>query len=108
MGETYNLSNDDKATNTGKHKAAAFYVQFGYRATDAAKLIYRFEDVDFVTADPYFQYLGTPEGSRHVVDLRYDIYDTNALKFEVARFEPVASGVKSYTFYALQWAFLML
>lgn len=108
MGETYNFNNDDKAGNTGKHKAAAYYVQFGYRATNDVKVIYRFEDVDFVTADPYFQYLGTPEGSRHVVDLRYDIDDTNALKFEVARFEPVQSGQKSFTFYALQWAFLML
>lgn len=108
MGETYNFSNDDKVGNTGKHKAAAYYIQFGYRATDTVKLIYRFEDVDFVTADPYFQYLGTPEGSRHVVDLRYDIDDTNALKFEVARFEPVQNGAKSFTFYALQWAFLML
>ena len=109
MGETYSLSNDDKAGNTGKHKAAAYYVQFGYRTTDTVKLIYRFEDVDFVAADPYFQYLGTPEGSRHVVDLRYDIDDTNALKFEIVRFEPVNSTVtKSYNFYAMQWAFLTL
>jgi len=107
LGETYNFVNDDKLGHTGTHKAAAYFIQFGYRATDTIKLIYRFEDVDFVTADPYFQYLGTPEGSRHVVGLRYDIDDTNALKFEVAQFEPVTSGVKSYTFYALQWAFLM-
>ena len=64
--------------------------------------------MDFLGKDPYFRYLGTPEGSRHVVDFRYDLDDTNALKFEVARFEPVDSSVKSYTFYALQWAFLML
>ena len=108
MGEYYSLNNDDKAGNTGDHKASAFYVQFGYRTSDTIKLIYRFEDVDFLSADPYFQYLGTPEGSRHVVDLRYDIDDTNALKFEVAKFEPVSSSVKSYTFYALQWAFMML
>jgi len=107
LGETYNFVNDDKLGHTGTHDAAAYFIQFGYRVTDAVKLIYRLEDVDFVTADPYFQYLATPEGSRHVVDLRYDIDDTNALKFEVAQFEPVHSGVKSYTFYALQWAFLM-
>lgn len=109
LGETYNFNNDDKITNTGKHKASAYYVQVGYRVTDKLKPIYRYENVDFLSADPYFATLGTPEGSRHVFDLRYDLDDTNALKFEIARFEPVNSAVnKSYTFYALQWAFLML
>ena len=87
---------------------AGMVVQFGYRVTDKFKPIYRYESVDFQTKDPYFQYLGTPEGGRHVLDLRYDLDDTNALKFEVSRFEPVQTGVKSYTSYALQWAFLML
>jgi hypothetical protein len=108
MGESYSFSNDDKAGGTGKHKAAAYYIQAGYRVTQAAKLIYRYEDLDFVAADPYFRYLGVQEGSRHVVDLRYDIDDTNAIKFEVARFEPVNPSTKGFTFYALQWAFLML
>jgi hypothetical protein len=61
--------------------------------------------------------MGTEEGTRHVVDLRYDVSDTNALKFEIGRFETTNSGAnnvngtglnKSYTFYALQWAFMML
>jgi hypothetical protein len=80
----------------------------GYRVSDTLKPIYRFENVDYSAKDPYFQYLGTPEGSRHVVALRYDLDDTNALKLEVSRFEPVQTGMKSYTAYALQWAFLML
>lgn len=107
-GETYNFENEDKVGNAGKNKASAYYVQAGYRVTDKFKTIYRFENVDYLSKDPYFRYLATPEGSRHVVDLRYDLDDTNALKFEVARFEPVDATKKSYTFYALQWAFLML
>jgi hypothetical protein len=108
IAESYNITNKDKVGNAGSNDASAYYVQFGYRVNDQFKTIYRFENVDYLTKDPYFMYLGTPEGSRHVVDLRYDLDDTNALKFEVARFEPVQSGMKSYTFYALQWAFLML
>ena len=108
IAESYNITNKDKVGNAGSNDASAYYVQFGYRVTDQFKTIYRFENVDYLAKDPYFQYLGTPEGSRHVVDLRYDLDDTNALKLEVARFEPVQSGMKSYTFYALQWAFLML
>ena len=108
IAESYNIENKDKVGTAGSNKASAYYVQFGYRVTDKFKPIYRYESVDFQTKDPYFQYLGTPEGGRHVLDLRYDLDDTNALKFEVSRFEPVQTGVKSYTSYALQWAFLML
>ena len=108
IAESYNIDNKDKVGTAGSNKASAYYVQFGYRVTDKLKPIYRYESVDFQTKDPYFQYLGTPEGGRHVLDLRYDLDDTNALKFEVSRFEPVQTGVKSYTSYALQWAFLML
>ena len=108
IAEDYNISNKDKVGNAGTNKASAWYVQFGYRVTDKFKPVYRYESVDYAAKDPYFQYLGTPEGHRHVVDLRYDLDDTNALKLEVARFEPVNSSQKSYTFYALQWAFMML
>lgn len=61
--------------------------------------------------------MGTEERGRHVFDLRYDVSETNALKFEIGRFESANTGAlnvngtgynKSYTFYALQWAFLML
>ena len=107
IAESYNIDNKDKSpANTGSHKASAYYVQFGYRVTDTLKPIYRYENVDFLSADPYFKYLGTPEGGRHVLDLRYDLDDTNALKFEISKTEPVSG--KSETGYALQWAFLML
>jgi len=109
IAESYNITNKDKSpTNAGSNDASAYYVQFGYRVTDKFKPIYRYESVDYQRADPYFRYLATPEGGRHVLAMRYDLDDTNALKFEVSRFEPVQTGVKSYTAYALQWAFLML
>jgi hypothetical protein len=117
LGESYSLSNDSKVDASGKHKASAYFIQFGYHVTDNLEPIYRYENVDFSNQDPYFQILGTEEGGRHVFDLRYDISETNALKFEISRFLPVNSGSlnangldtnKSYTFYSLQWAFLLL
>lgn len=108
IAEDYNISNKDKVGNAGSNDSQAFYVQLGYRFTQKFKTIYRYESVDYLTKDPYYQYLGTPEGNRHVLDLRYDLDDTNALKLEIAHFEPVMSGMKSYEFYALQWAFMML
>ncbi|MEJ2552950.1 MAG: hypothetical protein P8079_02795, partial [Gammaproteobacteria bacterium] len=106
--EAYDIRNKDHVGNTGTNKAAAWYAQVGFHVTDKFAPYYRFEDVDYSANDPYFQYLGTPEGSRHVLDLRYDISDTNAVKLEINRFEPVQSGVKSYTVYGLQWAFMAL
>jgi hypothetical protein len=117
LAEDYNLSDDDQISHTGKHKASAYFVQFGYQVTDSLEPIYRYENVDYSYLDPYFQIMGTEEGTRHVFDLRWDVSDTNALKFEIGRFEPTNSGNpnvngtqdnKSYTFYALQWAFMML
>lgn len=117
LAEDYNLSDDSKVDSSGKSKASAYFIQFGYRVTDQWKTMYRYENVDYSYNDPYFKLMGTEEGGRHVLDLRYDVSDTNALKFEVGRFEPTNSGTpnvnntgnnKSYTFYALQWAFMML
>jgi hypothetical protein len=117
LGEDYNLSDDSKVDNSGTHKASAYFVQFGYQVTDNLQPIYRYENMDYSYNDPYFKIMGTEEGTRHVFDLRYDVSDTNALKFEIGRFEAANSGAtnvngtgfnKSYTFYALQWAFMML
>src|SRR3569832_1549420 len=107
LGEFYIFSNDDKVGGTGSHDASAYFLQFGYRVTDKLKPIYRYESVDFTAADTYFLYLGTAEGTRHVVGLRYDIDDSNALKLEINRRQPTAPGVSDETGYSLQWAFLM-
>lgn len=107
LTEVYMFNNDDKVGNSGSHDASAYFIQFGYRVTEKLKPIYRYESVDFTAADPYFQYLGTVEETRHVLGLRYDMDDSNALKFEINRRQPSAPGASDETHYALQWAFLM-
>ena len=109
LGEYYNMQDKDKLGGTGTYAANAYYIQFGYRVTDSLKPVYRYEDVDFKAADPYFQYLGTQKGGRHVIDLRWDLSDTNALKFEFAHFVSGDSNITgSYNTYSVQWAFMML
>jgi len=107
LGEFYFFNNKDQVGGTGSHDASAYFVQFGYRVTENLKPIYRYESVDFSATDPYFQYLGTAEGTRHVVGLRYDLDDSNALKFEINRRQPTAPGATDETGYSVQWAFLM-
>jgi hypothetical protein len=117
LSEYYSLSDDSKVDNSGKHTASAYFIQLGYHVTDEWKAMYRFENVNYSYDDAYFKIMGTEKGARHIIDLRYDVSDTNALKFEIGRFETANSGAanvnntginKSYTFYALQWAFMML
>jgi hypothetical protein len=109
LGEYYNLQNQDKVGTSGTHSADAYYIQFGYRLTNSLKPVYRYEAVNFSTADPYFQYLGTQKGGRHVIDLRWDLSDTNAIKLEFTHFVSQDSNItSSYNSYSVQWAFMLL
>lgn len=103
--EYYSFDNDDKFGATGSETSSAAYVQFGYQVTDNLKPVYRFETIDFEANDAYGVLLGVQSGDRHVAALRYDLDETNALKFEIADVKP--DGGTSTTEYAIQWAFLI-
>jgi len=105
MGEYYNLKNDDKVGTAGSHTGTAYYLQFGYQLTEVIKPVYRYESLEFDDTDAYFNILGTMQETRHVFALRYDLSDTNALKFEVSRLDPKTGD--SETRYGLQWAFML-
>lgn len=95
----------DGLTHTGK----AYYVQVGYKVVDNWKVVYRRESVDFDAADEYFKLLGTEKGHKDVAGIRYDLDDSNALKFEIKRNTPDSSlNRQSDTTYMLQWAFMAL
>ena len=105
----YNIRNENKVIAPGvtqnKNTGRAYYVQFGYRITEPFKLVYRFETLRIDKDDTYFKLLGTSEYKNHVVTLRYDLDESNALMFEAVRTEP--AGGDSYTTFMLDWAFLM-
>ncbi len=112
ISEYYHLSND-AAPGVGdgrSHDADAFYAQFGWRFAEVFKLSYRYETLSFDAAngnqDAYFAILGRSESDHHIVALRYDLDDSNALIFEFNRAVP--SGQDSFNTYTLDWAFMLL
>lgn len=109
--EYYNLKNDPSTGVGGSsHTATAYYAQFGYRIQDQVKLGYRYESLSFDSAagnvDQYFQILGRDEAKHHVIVLRYDLDDTNALTLELNRAN--LSGSENYTSYILDWSFMLI
>ncbi len=105
MAEYYSLKNDDKYGSAGSHTGTAYYVQLGYQVTETLKPVYRYESVDFDDNDAYFVLLGTKKETRHVAALRYDLSESNALKFQASSINPKVG--ESYNEYVIQWAFLI-
>ncbi len=105
LAEYYNIENTNKVGTTGTYTGKAYYVQLGYQFTETLKGIIRYEDLSFNTNDSYFRVLATAETSHNILALRYDIDDTNALKFEVDAAD-LKTGTDTTTF-TVQWAFLI-
>ncbi len=105
ISEYYNIQNDDLISDKQIDSASAYYAQFGYQITERLKPLYRYVDLSYDETDSYFHYLGVQEQSHHVIALRYDLDESNALKFEVHQSE-TASGEKEYHS-RVQWAFIM-
>ncbi len=105
MGEYYNLDNKNKVGSSGSHTGTAYYAQLGYQLTEQIKPVYRYESVDFDTSDSYFRLLGTREEVHHVMGLRYDIDESNAIKLEANFTNP--SKVSNFKTYTLQWTWIM-
>lgn len=104
--EYFRLKDDSKVGN-GSDTATAFYVQLGWQFMSHLKAVYRIEQLDAnPNKDTYFQILNTPNYVHHVVGLRYDLDDSNALMFQVKKVNE--ANTKNYTVFTLDWSFLML
>jgi hypothetical protein len=106
LAELFRLSSDSEVEPRERHVATAFYAQFGYRCTRAWKTVYRLERVAFDEDDAYFSILSRREHTRHVLAARYDVDDSNALKFELQRRVPEA-GEDAASTVIVQWAFVL-
>lgn len=104
--EYFHLKDESKVGN-GSDSANAFYVQLGWQFMRNLKAVYRIEQLDASpNTDTYFQILNTPNYVHHIIGLRYDINDSNALMFDVKKVNEANSD--NYTVFTLDWAFLML
>ncbi len=104
FGEYYSINNDDVLGGSGTYTASAYYVQLGYQMTERLKGLYRYVNLSVEDGDPYFRYLGVKEQYHHVVGLRYDLDESNALKIE---YHQMDMGEISMSHSQIQWAFLM-
>ncbi len=103
--EYYNIENTNKVGIAGSYTSTAYYAQLGYWFTETLKGIIRYEDLSFNANDSYFRALASVEASHSILALRYDIDDTNALKFEMNTAD-LKTGTDTTTF-TVQWAFLI-
>jgi hypothetical protein len=105
LAELFRLSSDGEVEAQERHVATAFYAQLGYRFTQTWKAVYRLERVSFDEDDAYFSILDRHEHTNHVLTARYDIDDSNALKFELQRRLPETGEDSSAVI--VQWAFVL-
>ncbi len=105
LAEYYNIENTNKVGTSGTYTGKAYYIQLGYWFTETLKGVIRYEDLSFNANDSYFRALATTEASHNVIALRYDIDDTNSIKFELDSAD-LKTGTDTTTF-TVQWAFLI-
>ncbi len=103
--EYYSFNNDSLIAAQESHTGTAYYLQGTWQASENLKVIVRQEDLDFDNNDNYFQLLGASPGSHALVAVRYELTETNALKFEINRSSPAVGP--SETGFAMEWAFIM-
>jgi len=104
--EYYSINNDNKVGTAGSYTATAYYLQVGYRINKTLKAVVRYENLSFdETNDSYFRLLATQQASHTVFALRYEVDDSNALKFDINSTD-LKSG-QDTTRYTFQWAFLI-
>ncbi|HFD33400.1 MAG TPA: hypothetical protein ENJ28_11925 [Gammaproteobacteria bacterium] len=108
LAEFYNLSNKDEVGSLGTQSGIAYFAQLGYQVADSFKVTVRHEAISTQEGDDrYFKELGITDASRNIAALRYDLDDTNALKFEVSQTSPKDSSMDDIKAYVLQWSFLV-
>ncbi len=103
--EYYSLANDSKRTVDSNETATAYYAQFAYKLDERNKLIYRYAALDGKAGDGYLDILGVANTSHQVIAYRYDLDDSNSLKFELNKNSPEVGD--NDTTFTLQWAFMV-
>ncbi|MBI5451687.1 MAG: hypothetical protein HY940_10065 [Gammaproteobacteria bacterium] len=112
MGEYFQISNDAEAGvgDGGSHRSTAYYLQAGYRVAERLLPTYRFESLVFDAQDGFYTMLGREEYTAHVMALRYEFDDSNAMILEYRASDgiaPAANPAQGDSI-KLNWSFLLL
>jgi hypothetical protein len=92
------------ASNPDEYEGVAQYVQVGYSASEAVGVALRLEELKFDEGATYFETLGFEPQKRTVVALRYNLSNSNVLRFQMTKGK---TDDESFTQYTAQWFFML-
>lgn len=108
LGEVFNISNKSLVPGVDTGSAQAAYLQVAYRFFSWIQPAYRYETVQGIDAqDTYFAIINAENGVNHVVALRFDLDETNAVTFEAVRHQLDDPAIEDHTELKIDWAFLL-
>lgn len=105
--EFFHISNNDTRNSVSNFLADAYFTQATYQLNETIKLTYRFSGISVDENDPYFQIFSMQDQNHHIANLRYDINDEHAIKFEIDYADYSGNIISNTTTLKLQWAFLL-
>ena len=107
LAEYYRFDNQNKVSGNASFNAQAFYIQTSYQVTPLLRPVYRYESVSDITAgDVFFQILGAQNVDNHVIGLRLDLDDSNAVTFQVTNHQ-FDNPNNDFTDYIIDWSFML-
>ena len=117
FGEYYFMQYDDNPdivstppsivqANPETYDVTAYYLQLGYRATDALTFVTRYESLEFDDNATIMLVQDIVPQTRTIVGFNYALEQSNAIRFEVKDIEPDVG--EPDTIYSLQWFFYLL
>lgn len=108
LSEFYVFEHNNKVGTRNHNQATADFIQLGYQVMDKLKIMYRHSLLKFEDDDAYFLLLGAQKAEHNVLGLKYELDDTNVIKFEANHTKlDIPGPTTDETTYILQWAFLM-
>ncbi len=100
----FNTQRPGVAANPDQYSGTAQYAQFGYTVTDKVGVAVRVEELKVDPGATYFELRGMGDQKRTVYALRYNLSDSNVLRFQLSK---VSNGDESYSQYVAQWFFML-
>ncbi|MDK1024473.1 MAG: hypothetical protein QGD92_09610 [Gammaproteobacteria bacterium] len=107
ISSAYFIRNKLKVLSGNDYSATAYYLQAVYKSSSRWRWIYRHEALRSETGDEYFRILGANDQSHNIFTARFDLNDSQALKFEIDFLDSKATGIADRTIYRMQWSFMI-
>jgi hypothetical protein len=104
VSDSPDLNAERVASNPDEYTGIAQYVQLGYSVSETVGVAVRLEELKFDEGATYFETLGFEAEKRTVYALRYNLSDSNVLRFQMTKGK---HDEESFTQYTVQWFFML-